>query len=552
MAKFNRFRMAMGLLLGILAFFSLDTLSPPVVFAQSSNRLAARIDSLTKTQQQTAATLREAVQKLNEMQLRMNYEIAANHERIESFKETTNQLFWLFVVIGTVATIFGALVTLRSSKQQSELHGKVLRIYESQAVVGERYRDHSGQILDSQDSYSRGMAEITTAFKDILENVQSVLGFRVKEGKMALEAMQAREEAARVLPEIQKELAELRKERDAQMDDLLTDTSRHKRSRHEFTEPDRELSAAIFQFRIKMDGMSKLFLDKYADQPKYAPVFYYRGVIAFIDSDVLTAYKMLSLSEKLMPFTETGLKEMSRDLRIHAAFTQFYLALIHKNYGHKNYDAMRTAHDHIAKSYRMYGQDEKSEILTLVTFAEILSYLPDLDTARSYLKELFDRVELKVKSGSLTKAEAQYIPRGHLVHGNTFFVEKRWEEARKAYNEVLEINKGSYYAHHSLGQILKEEGNPQQAQAAFDKALQGLLESKHLELKPERGTQITLNALAYLCLREVDPAGAKLRRDAVNDHLTKVREIDGFEIKLFSFKKKRPVSHQEFLNELID
>jgi hypothetical protein len=352
---------------------------------------ATQADSLRQAQQRTEAALREALQKLNELNTRMDYEVAANHERIESFKEITNQLFWLFVVIGSVATIFGTLVALRSAKQQSELHGKVLRIYESQAVVGERYRDHSGQILDLQESYSRGMAEITTAFRDILDNVKSVLGFRIEEGKMALEAMQSQEKAARLLPEIQNELAELRKERDAQMDELVSDTSRLKRSRHEYTEPDRELNAAFFQFRIKMDGLPKPFLSKYADQPQYAPVFYYRGLIAFIDNDVPTAHK-----------------------------------------------------------------------------------------------------------------------------------------------------------------ILKAEGSPQQAQAELDKALQLLRESKHLETKPERSTQIMLNTLAYLCLREANPEEARSHRITVNEHLAKVREVNGFEMKLFSFKKKQAVSKDEFLGELMD
>ncbi|MGH7453482.1 MAG: hypothetical protein ACRENG_19185, partial [bacterium] len=507
-----------NLLIILMIFSAGSALAQPKgagALAPSPAQLAVQIDSLAKTHQQTAKALHDAAATLKELKMRVDSEMAANHERVESFQEITNQLFWLFAVIGTVATVFGALVAYRGAKQQSELHGRVLRIYESQALVGEKYREHSGQILDLQESYSRGMADITTAFKDILENIKDVLGFRVEESKFALSALKEREEAAHLLPEIKRELEELRNARNAQMEDLLNDTARLKRSRHEFTEPDRELQASIFQFRLKMDGMSKLFLDKYADQPKYGLIFYYRGLIAFLESAILTANKLLRLSEKLTPFTATGLTAMPHDFRIHAAFTQFYLGLIQKNYG-----TMRIAHDHIEKSYRMYGGDEKGELLTLVTLAEVLSYLPEeLERARNYLKELFDRVESKVKTGSLTKAEAQYIPRAHLIYGNTFYVEKRWEEAQAAYKKVLDINSKNYYAHHSLGLILQEEKRPQEAQATFDKAYQCLLDSRHLETKPERNTQIGLNALAYLCLHDVDRAAAKPYLDAVSSNL---------------------------------
>lgn len=550
MRTLKRFHMAIGPLLCCFGFFSSSALSPSAAFAlQSPTAFATPAQSSSSEQQRETTTRTDSLSRaLERLHIQVDSELKANHERIESFQEITNQLFWLFAVIGTVATVFGAMVAYRGARQQSELHGRVLRIYESQAVVGEKYGEHAGQIFDQQQSYSRGIADITTAFKDILENIKDVLEFKVEENAYALAALKDREEAVRLLPEIKRELEELRKARDAQMDDLLNDTPRLQRSRHEYTEPDRELQASILQFRLKMDGMSKLFLDKYADQPKYGPIFYYRGLIAFVESDIVTANRMLRLSEKLNPFTESGLAAMPHEQRIFSAFTQFYLGLIQKNYG-----MMRLAHDFVEKSFRMYGREEKGELLSLVTLAEILSYMPEeLARARGYLQELFERVKLKVKTGSLTKAEAQYIPRAHLIHGNTFYVEKNWQEARQAYEEVLKINPKYYYAHHSLGQILQEENSPQQAQAAYDKALQCLLESQNLETKPERGTQIMLNALAYLCLRGAAPVKARQYRDAVSDHIAKVRELNGFEMKLFSFKKKRMLVKEEFMNELLD
>ncbi len=425
----------------------------------------------------------------------------------------------------------------------------MLRIYENQAMIGEKYGAHSEKIFGQQEAYAHGMAEITTMFKDILENIKGISGFKVEESKLAVDALRKQAEAARLLPQIQAELADLRRERDDRMDDLLQDTTALSiRSRHEFTEPDRELQAIVFQFRVKMDGMSKPFLNKYVDKEHYGPVFYYRGLIAFLDGDILSAHKMLKISEKLAPIPNSGPDAMAPEPRFRAAFTQFYLALIEKNYG-----TMRAAKDHIEKSYRIYGQEEKSELLTLVTLAEVHSYLPTgLERAHNALKEILERAEMKVKAKTLNNKERQYVSRAHLISGHISYIENKWQEARAAYEKVLEINNRNYYAHYSLGQILQEEGNPQQAQAAFDKALQCLLESKHLETKPERGTQIALNALSYLCVRDADKARAQRYREVVREHLIKVREMDGFELKHFSFKSKRMVTKDEFLNELFE
>jgi hypothetical protein len=498
--------------------------------------------------------------------------MAANSDRVESFKETTNQLFVLFVVISAVSGALGVIVTVGASRrekqlradylserrfyeeraqkyesQQLDLHSRVLRIYENQAQIGEKYGAHSDKIFSQQESYASGMAEITTTFKDILEDIKGISQFKVEESKLAIDALKKQAKAARILPRIQKELDELKRERDERLDDLLQDTAGLGRSRHEYTVPDHDLQALLFQFRIKFDGLSKLFLDKYSNQPQYGAVFYYRGLIAFLDGDILTAHKMFSISEQLAPFTKTGLDEMPHELRIRAAFTQFYLALLHKNYG-----KMRTAKEHVEKSYLMYGKDEESELLTLVTLAEVLSYLPEgLEASRNALKELFKRAEIRKAAQAFTNVEEQYLARARLIYGHTFYIESKWGEARAAYEKILEFDSKNYYAHYSLGQILQEEKRHQEAQATFDKAYQCLLDSGHLEIKPERNTQIALNALAYMCTRKIGQASAKQHLDAVSTHLAKVREVDGFELKLFSLKKKRLVTKDEFWSELL-
>ena len=71
----------------------------------------------------------------------------------------------------------------------------MLRIYENQAQVNEKFGKHSGEIFSQQESYSRGMAEITTTFKDILENIKGISHFKVEESELAIDALQKQKEA---------------------------------------------------------------------------------------------------------------------------------------------------------------------------------------------------------------------------------------------------------------------------------------------------------------------------------------------------------------------
>ena len=439
-------------------------------------------------------------------------------------------------------------IAKRTDENNDAIHNRMLRIYGNQALIGEKYGARLDNVFEQQEAYARGMAEITTMFKDVLENIKGISGFKVEEGKLAVDAIEMQAKAAQILPQIQAELDDLRRERDDRMDDLLQDSTSLRRSRHEFTQPDRDLQATILQFRIKMDGLSKRFLDKYVEEFKYWPVFFNRGIIAFLDGDILTAHNMFGIAEKMAPFVEAKFTEMNRDDRIRIAFTQFYLALFEKNYGN-----IHSAKDHIEKSYRVYGEHEESEFLTLVTFAEIFSYLPEgLESARHAIKQLIKRAKARQKANVLTRVEEQYLSRAHLIYANTFFIQHSLGEARTAYEKVLKINSKNYYAHYALGQILNEEGQHKEAQATFDKVYQYLRDSSNLETKTERSTQISLNALAYMCLRETDKVEAKPYLDSVKTNLAKIREIDSFELKPFSLKKKLPVKKDEFWSELID
>ena len=122
-------------LLVIVLIFSAGSVlaQPPESTASTANpnsaQLAAQLDSLAKSQEQTATGL-------NELITRINSEMVANHDRIESFKEITNQLFWLFVFISAVSSALGVIVIVGASRREKQLRADYLserRFYEERA-----------------------------------------------------------------------------------------------------------------------------------------------------------------------------------------------------------------------------------------------------------------------------------------------------------------------------------------------------------------------------------------------------------------------------------
>lgn len=165
MKKPQMFRMAIGLLRGLLGIFSLHILSPFVVLAQSTNPTTTPATNSSR-QHQIAARVDSLSRSVEKLTVRVNSEMAANSDRVESFKETTNQLFWLFVFISAVSGALGVFVTVRAAKreeqlrtdyqserqfnekQQLEIQSRVLRIYENQALIGEKCGAHSEKIFN--------------------------------------------------------------------------------------------------------------------------------------------------------------------------------------------------------------------------------------------------------------------------------------------------------------------------------------------------------------------------------------------------------------------
>jgi tetratricopeptide (TPR) repeat protein len=273
-----------------------------------------------------------------------------------------------------------------------------------------------------------------------------------------------------------------------------------------------------------------------------------RGIIAYYDNDMSKSRDMLRIAERFFPFSKQGIASMSRDQKLPTAFTQFYLALIEKNYGE-----MTVAKEHIEKSYAVYGQNEKEELMTPVTRAEILSYLGNMDNARAAIHEVLDRADKLKALGPLKRHDANYALRARLLLGNTYYLRREWQQALQHYQGTLKPDAGqdsSYYVYHSIAQVHHQLGDEEKAKENKRQAYDMLVETDHLRTKVALDTRILLNALAYLCTRAENPEKAKDYMETIRELWHLIQKVNGLQLRLFSFEKKRPIDKHEFWTEV--
>jgi tetratricopeptide (TPR) repeat protein len=556
--------------------------------------LAAQVDSLKSTQQPTAPpqqptapppVLDEQVQPLAQdvqlMKIKVESELEASRKGIEAIREANDQNFRVFVIIGGVATAFG-LVTLVTTwlkgrqehqdykderkfyedrateyetRRQDE-HKAILQLYGEQLEARQEENKYAGRMFALQEKNLEEVNTITTAIaagatqnvdnlNTMLATFKRIMDFKVAEAK----------DVPKLVQEMKGQLEELRGAQRQQVEELLRSAVRLRRPRHMYASPDPDLQRQMVEFRTQMDLMQRVMLDQHtgvespAENRRYGEIYLRRGVIAYYDNDMPKSREMLEIAERFYPFLEQEIESMPRDQKVHTAFTQFYLAFIQKNYG-----TMTAAKEHIEKSYAVYGRNEQKELLTPTTRAEILSYLRELANAQAAIQEVLDRAKILLEQdGHLSQHDATYALRVRLFLGNTCYVNREWDNALQHYQEALEADVRqvySYYIYHSIAQVYHQLGNEEKAKESKRQAYNELLATDHLRTKVALDTRILLNALAYLCTREDEPEKAKEYRETVRELWLRVLEVNGLQLRLFSFEKKQQVSKDEFWTEV--
>jgi len=449
-------------------------------------------------------------------------------------------------------------IAKKTEERNEAIHGEILQLYKNQVLAGQGVVDQAERLSKLVETNLKEINTITTAvasgatqnvqtLNEVLAAFQRIMEFKVAEAK----------DAKQLVEQMQRELDELEMTRKQQIEELLQNATRLIRKRFDYASPAPDLQRLIVEFRTKMDGIQETIIMKYTGANldgrrnwHYGEIFLRRGVIAYFENDPAKARDLLKTAEKFFPFSEELLQGMPKDQRYATAFMQFYLALIEKNYGD-----IRQAQNYIENSYIAWGRNVDNELLTPTTRAEILSYAPGgIDKAREAIAEIVQRVS-NLKRGGLTLAKHDAICalRAHLLLGNTYYLEGKWNEALSHYKNALKEDEGkqySYYAYHSIAQVLRKLGKARDAGKMLEHAYKHLLESQHLQTKIASDTRISLNALGYLCTHGKKAKEAAQYRQAIQDHWLKIQKIDDLELRLFSLEQKRQVSKEEFWNEL--
>ena len=503
----------MRILILLLSFFLLTS---NIIFSQTLS-VSEQLDSISNRQ----TKIELATERLQD-------KIELNEERYQSIKDITNLLFWLFAIIAAIGTITGAIAGIKAGRRRDSLHKHAL---ENASISN----------------------QISSKFKEIFENINSISNFKVEESKYAKEALEEQAKAAGLLPKIQQKLQEFENERKQQVNSLLDDAKRLIRRRTEYASPNSIDKRLTNDFRAKFDFIPVSTLNKYTNSDglsqnlEYGEIFLRRGIIAYYDNDIIKAQEMFKQANQF--YHSVDKDNIPDDLRTPIAFTYYYLALIEKNYGN-----LKDARKNIERSYQIWGKNEKEELLTPITRAEILSYSPGhSQEARDAIKQIDEKV--KSLNRDLVNHEITYIRRGHLISGNTYYIEKNWEKALEHYKIALtsgNVKKAyNYYALHSLAQVHSKLGNKNESNKLLEKCYNELLDSGHLETKVALDTQITLNALAYLCTKNSDSSESRKYERAVQNLLFRIRKVNELELRLFSLKQKKQIHKTNYMDDLL-
>jgi tetratricopeptide (TPR) repeat protein len=493
---------------------------------------------------------------------------------IEAMREANARQLLLFGFLGAVGTLFG-VATLYRARQEHEDYKHERQFYESRTARQEErnleehrvnvdFQGATRSLLTLQEDGVRQVNQITSAIaagaeknvqnlNAIIGTFQQIMEFKVQEARDAKVLRDNLTKTEERLATMGGRLDEMDTAQREQVEELLQRAVRLRVPRYRFARPDPDLQREIVEFRIQMDLIQRSILAHHtgAKEPtqhqSYGEVYFRRGVIAYYDNDILKARTMLKTAERYFPFSEHAVEAMDRDQRIGVSFIQFYLALIEKNYGE-----IGAARSYIDNAFVAFGRNELGEILTPTTRAEILTNLGNMEVAREAIHQLLERIGPRIEQKILPEQDAIYANRSRLLLGDTYYVQEQWDKARTEYESVQVDAAGNrdYFVSYALSQVHARTGDASMAARLRSEAHASLVRSEHLRTKTALDTRLLLNTLGYLCLRSSAPDQAEKYAIAIKDLWGRIQNIDGLQLRLFSFEKKRLVAKDEFFTEV--
>jgi hypothetical protein len=413
----------------------------------------------------------------------------------------------------------------RAEKRTAALHEEVTRIAKAHA--------------DAAEVAAKGAGANVQTLTNTLESFQAILRFKVMEAQHSAEQ----------LDELNERMKDLDLRERGQIEALVQEAKDLRRSRHVYTNPEPTLRRQLEEFARRFDLLPKEVIERFAKTQgerslgPLAELHLRRGIVAYFDNDPVRARRVLETASEYSRRAREAAIQSGWDER-GEAFVEFYLALIHKNYGEQ-----AEAQRHIELSYELYGKDgktENAELLTRTTRAEIRSYGSNTSTARDALQEL-------IKKGRTLKKLAPHdeacLARCMLMLGNTYYVDGEWYEAMKHYEDALGSNNAAkYYVLYSQALVLEKIGQDDEARKKREEAYAALKASGHLETKKALDTQLSLHALGQAC--SPNDTDALRHFETIHETYSRIHDHGDLQLRLFSFEKKKQIAKSEWMADL--
>jgi tetratricopeptide (TPR) repeat protein len=529
---------------------------------------------------------------------KVDSELKASREHLDAMRDAAVHSNIIFAVLGGILSILGIVSWLRQRSQdenienrlkesdrqridvhshalkvaaneearRAEIHLSTMGLLKEHLAVKQEEGGRLPGLLDLQKDNMTQINALTTAIAGgANSNVEAINKMFDAIGKILAFKVAEAEDVQNTLKKIEAWREEREAEELQDLDELEQMAANLRESRHEYAKPSTaQFSARLDAYAAEFDRIGEHALCRLtkakapaAGDAVHGEIFLRRGTIAYYANNIVRARSLLRTADRFYTAVNPDALKADKNLARPCGFTKFYLALIEKNYG-----KMEAAKDFITASWDIWGKDNKHEFLTPAVKAEILSGLGDIDGARESLQPMLAFVQqLREQNQDLPIHEAVYVARSNLLLGDTYYIAGKWEEAEPYYKEALEASQraaaaegkpstGDYYAQYALAQVYEKQGKDDQAANARELAHQALVESHDLANKKALDTQILLNALGYFCTIESNPKKAEDYLECAGRLWSRITQINGLELRLFSLKQKKQVPKEAFFREL--
>ncbi|MEK7727304.1 MAG: hypothetical protein AAB354_02760 [candidate division KSB1 bacterium] len=324
-------------------------------------------------------------------------------------------------------------------------------------------------------------------------------------------------------------------------------------SRMAWTKIGLEEQNLITRAQLKFETIDEFVLSDVPQHERVPHVCYLLGISTFYRNDIITSLDYFRRAIKL--YDELGDNEERKTSQHHYpyAFSHHYLGVIEKSWWDKAIPLdlnKQKAKQYLERASEMLGGKE-GEILTPLTLAEVLSYIPgERALARDHIMRCVADIGKREGGGGLDLNQYALLSRAHLLLGNLDYFEACWEAALDNYALSTQKVENYFYGYFSQAQVAQKLGRPE-AIAVYREGLRALQASAALD-KPELTTRGTLLAWSAIAAHSTNDPRKNEYLSLFKTFIHQVRQV-GNRIPLFFCPiTKLPVTHQELHDNVLN